>query len=548
MIAPPNFSSTTAMSMAVDAQMIGGLKVHGRVTAEYREILTDDAMSFLGELVEQFQPRLAALLEARIAAQARMDAGELPDFLPETRSIREGAWKIAGIPADLLDRRVEITGPVERKMIINALNANVRVFMADFEDSLAPTWQNVVEGQINLRDANRRTIEFTNPDGKKYKLDPDPAVLIARVRGLHLSEKHVGWSGGERIPGCLFDFALYFVHNVATRRSQGSGVYYYVPKIQSYLEAKWWDDVFAFTEARFNVPTGTIKATFLIETLPAAFQMHEILHALRDHVVALNCGRWDYIFSYIKTLRKHADRVLPDRQALTMDKPFLSAYSKLLIRTCHRRGALAMGGMAAFIPSKDANQNQIVADKVRADKTLEATNGHDGTWVAHPGLADIAMAVFDRHIPQGHANQMDVSRANDPETTAADLLAVPAGERTEAGMRTNIRVSIQYIEAWISGSGCVPVYGLMEDAATVEISRASIWQWIQNGKQLSNGKSVTKELFREMLNEELQVVRNEVGETRYLDGKFREAAEMMDRLTTGDELVDFLTLPAYEVL
>jgi malate synthase len=548
MIAPPHFSSTTAMSMAVDAQTIGGLKVHGRVSAEYREILTDDAMSFLADLVEQFQPRLAALLEARVAAQARMDAGALPDFLPETRSIREGDWKIAGIPADLLDRRVEITGPVERKMIINALNANVRVFMADFEDSLAPTWQNVVEGQINLRDANRRTIEFTNPDGKKYALKQNPALLIARVRGLHLPEKHVGWSGGERIPGCLFDFALYFVHNVAIRRAQGSGVYYYVPKIQSYLEAKWWDDVFAFTEARFNVPTGTIKATFLIETLPAAFQMHEILHALRDHVVALNCGRWDYIFSYIKTLRKHADRVLPDRQALTMDKPFLSAYSKLLIRTCHRRGALAMGGMAAFIPSKDADQNQIVSEKVRADKTLEATNGHDGTWVAHPGLADIAMSVFDRHIPQGHANQMDVSRASDPETTAADLLAVPAGERTEAGMRTNIRVSIQYIEAWISGNGCVPVYGLMEDAATVEISRASIWQWIQNGKQLSNGKNVTKELFREMLNEELQVVRSEVGETRYLDGKFREAAEMMDRLTTGDELVDFLTLPAYEVL
>jgi malate synthase len=534
--------------MAVDAQTIGGLKVHGRVTAEYREILTDDAMSFLADLVEAFQPRLAALLEARIAAQARMDAGELPDFLPDTRSIREGNWKIAGIPDDLLDRRVEITGPVDRKMVINALNANVRVFMADFEDSLAPTWQNVVEGQINLRDANRRTIEFTNPDGKKYKLDRDPAVLIARVRGLHLPEKHVGWSGGERIPGCLFDFALYFVHNVAIRRSQGSGVYYYVPKIQSYLEAKWWDDVFAFTETRFKVPTGTIKATFLIETLPAAFQMHEILHALRDHVVALNCGRWDYIFSYIKTLRKHPDRVLPDRQALTMDKPFLSAYSKLLIRTCHRRGALAMGGMAAFIPSKDAGQNQIVTDKVRADKTLEATNGHDGTWVAHPGLADIAMEVFDRHIPQGHANQMDVSRTNDPETTAADLLAVPAGERTETGMRTNIRVSIQYIEAWISGSGCVPVYGLMEDAATVEISRASIWQWIQNGKQLSNGKNVTKELFREMLNEELQVVRSEIGETRYLDGKFREAVEMMDRLTTGDELVDFLTLPAYEVL
>ncbi len=373
-------------------------------------------------------------------------------------------------------------------------------------------------------------------------------MLIARVRGLHLSEKHVGWCGGERIPGCLFDFGLYFFHNYQTRRASGSGVYYYVPKIQSHEEAAWWDEVFAYTEQRFEVPTGTIKATFLIETLPAAFQMDEILYALRDHAVALNCGRWDYIFSYIKTMRKHADRVLPDRQALTMDKPFLSAYSKLLIRTCHRRGALAMGGMAAFIPSKDAAQNEGVVAKVLADKTLEATNGHDGTWVAHPGLADLAMEVFDRHIPQGHANQLDVSRDRDPETTAADLLAVPAGERTEEGMRTNIRVSIQYIEAWISGTGCVPVYGLMEDAATVEISRASIWQWIQNGKQLSNGKTVTKACSGRCSNEELQVVRHEVGDARYQDGKFREAAEMMDQLTTGDELVDFLTLPAYEAL
>ena len=534
--------------MTADVQTIGGLEVRGRVTAEYREILTEKAMTFVAELAERFQPQLAALMEKRAAFQARMDAGELPNFLPETQSIREGDWTIAGIPNDLLDRRVEITGPVDRKMVINALNANVRVFMADFEDSLAPTWQNVVEGQINLRDANRRTIEFTNPDGKVYSLKPNPAVLIARVRGLHLSEKHIGSRSAERIPGCLFDFGMYFFHNHERRRALGTGVYYYVPKIQSHEEAAWWDAVFTYTEQRFKVPTGTIKATFLIETLPAAFQMHEILYALRNHVVALNCGRWDYIFSYIKTLRRHPDRVLPDRQVLTMDKPFLSAYSRLLIRTCHRRGALAMGGMAAFIPSKDAKQNEVVAAKVRADKTLEATNGHDGTWIAHPGLADIAMEIFDRHIPQGHANQLDVTRENDAPTTAADLLAVPNGDRTEEGMRTNIRVSIQYIEAWISGTGCVPVYGLMEDAATVEISRASIWQWIQNAKQLSNGKTVTKALFREMLNEELQVVRGEVGEARYRDGKFREAAELMDRLTTGDDLADFLTLPAYEIL
>lgn len=535
--------------MSAETRQIGGLKVKGRLTPAYEEILSADALGFVGELVERFAPRLGELLSVRQTFQARMDAGETPNFLDETRDIREGDWTILGIPNDLQDRRVEITGPVDRKMIINALNANVKVFMADFEDSLAPTWDNVVQGQINLRDANLGTISFTNPDGaKSYQLGDSPAVLIARVRGLHLSEKHIGWSGGERIPGCLLDFGLYFFHNHRIRAERGSGTYYYVPKIESHQEAKWWDDVFAYTEDRFGVDRGTIKATFLIETLPAVFQMDEILHALRDHVVALNCGRWDYIFSYIKTLRKHSDRVLPDRQAVTMDKPFLSAYSRLLIRTCHRRGALAMGGMAAFIPSKDPAENEAVLAKVRADKDLEANNGHDGTWVAHPGLADIAMEVFDQHIPQGAANQLDVTRDQDPPITAEDLLAVPDGDRTEAGMRTNIRVSIQYIEAWISGNGCVPVYGLMEDAATVEISRSSIWQWIQNGKTLSNGKKVTKELFRDMLDEELQVVRAEVGEDRFADGRYREAAEMMDRLTTDDELKAFLTLPAYETL
>jgi malate synthase len=534
--------------MSADVHEIGGLQINGRLTAPQREIVSDESMRFVRELVERFAPRLTELLKAREAFQARMDSGELPDFLPETKSIRDGDWKIRGIPHDLLDRRVEITGPVDRKMIINALNANVRVFMADFEDALAPTWENVVQGQVNLRDANLGTIEFTNPDGRQYKLNPKPAVLIARVRGLHLTEKHVLWQDEQRIPGCLLDFGIYFFHNYRMRMQRGTGVYYYVPKLQSHQEAKWWDDVFAFTEDRFGVPRGTIKATFLIETLPAVFQMDEMLYAARDHVVALNCGRWDYIFSYIKTLRRHPDRVLPDRQVVTMDKPFLSAYSKLLIKTCHKRGALAMGGMAAFIPSKDPEQNRIVTEKVLADKTLEATNGHDGTWVAHPGLADLAMQVFDKHIRQGHPNQLDVSRASDPPTTAAMLLEVPSGERTEAGMRTNIRVSVQYLEAWISGTGCVPIYGLMEDAATAEISRTSIWQWIQTGQTLSNGKKVTRELFRAMLNEELQVVRSEVGEARFQDGRYREAAELMDRLTTAPELTEFLTLPAYEAL
>ena len=402
-----------------------------------------------------------------------------------------------------------------------------------------------------MRDANLGTISFANPDGRQYRLNEHTALLICRVRGLHLSEKHVLWdqAGSQRrIPGCLFDFAHYFFHNYRTRMANGSGVYFYVPKLQSHQEAKWWDDVFTFAEDHFAVPRGTVRATFLIETLPAVFQMHEILHALRDHVVALNCGRWDYIFSYIKTLRKHPDRVLPDRQVVTMEKPFLSHYSKLLIKTCHMRGAMAMGGMSAFIPSRDEERNRVAMDKVREDKEREATNGHDGTWVAHPGLAGIANEVFARHLPQGGSNQMDMTRAGDPEVTAAQLLAVPVGERTEAGMRTNIRVALQYIESWISGVGAVAIHDLMEDAATAEISRASIWQWIQHGMQLSNGKTVTKELFRQILEEEFLVLRGEIGEPRFSNGRFRDAANLMDRLTTDDEFHDFLTVPAYEML
>lgn len=527
------------------------IDITGSMTEAFEEILTKPAMQFLAQLTEKFQPELVELLAARKIFQARMDAGELPDFLEETQSIRESDWSILGIPDDLMDRRVEITGPVDRKMVINALNARVKVFMADFEDSLSPTWSNVVNGQINLRDANNENIEFTNDKGKVYKLEENPALLIARVRGLHLPEKHLSMTiDGEKffVPGCLFDFAMYFFHNYKTRLANNSGVYYYVPKIESHHEAAWWSKVFSFAEDTFAVKRGTIKATFLLETLPAVFQMDEILHSAKDHIVGLNCGRWDYIFSYIKTLKNHPDRVLPDRQVIGMDTPFLSAYSKLLIRTCHKRGALAMGGMAAFIPSKDAEQNALVTEKVLSDKTLEASNGHDGTWVAHPGLADIAMDVFDKHIPQGMHNQMDVSREDDPEFSAADLLAVPEGERTEDGLRTNIRVSIQYIEGWISGVGCVPIYGLMEDAATAEISRASIWQWIHNKKTLSNGKLVTKELFRDVLQEELQIVRNEVGEERFKNGRYADAVKMMDEITTGTEMVDFLTLPAYEQL
>ncbi|MGM3174368.1 malate synthase A [Dickeya lacustris] len=511
-----------------------------------RQILTPDAIAFLTELVVRFAPQQHRLLDARKLVQARIDTGELPGFILESDSIKNDDWKIRGIPADLVDRRVEITGPVERKMVINALNANVKVFMADFEDSLAPSWSKVIDGQVNLRDAVRGTISYTSDTGKIYQLNANPAVLICRVRGLHLPEKHVLWQ--ERaVPASLFDFALYFFHNYRPLLAKGSGPYFYLPKTQSWQEAAWWSEVFSYTEAYFNLPRGTIKATVLIETLPAVFQMDEILYYLRDHIVGLNCGRWDYIFSYIKTLKNHPDRVLPDRQSVTMDKPFLSAYSRLLIKTCHRRGALAMGGMAAFIPSKDAERNGWVQEKVRQDKELEARNGHDGTWIAHPGLADTVMPVFNQWLGE-RANQLDVLREDDAPVTADELLAPCPGERTETGMRANIRVAVQYIEAWISGNGCVPIYGLMEDAATAEISRTSIWQWIRHGKTLSDGRVVTKVLFRQMLAQEMQVIRRELGDARFDGGRFEEAGRLMEQITTQDALIDFLTLPGYDLL
>ncbi len=509
-------------------------------------VLTDEAVDFLTELVSHFARSRNKLLQKRVVVQQRIDDGFLPDFISETASIKNGTWTIRGIPDDLQDRRVEITGPVERKMVINALNANVKVFMADFEDSLSPDWNKVIEGQINLRDAVNGTISYTNESGKIYQLKPDPAVLVCRVRGLHLPEKHVQWNG-EPIPGGLLDFALYFFHNHRALLAKGSGPYFYLPKTQSYQEAAWWSQVFSFAEDYMELPRGTIKATVLIETLPAVFQMDEILYHLRDHIVGLNCGRWDYIFSYIKTLKNHADRVLPDRQAVTMTQPFLNAYSRLLIKTCHRRGALAMGGMAAFIPSKETERNQWVLNKVKADKELEAANGHDGTWIAHPGLADTVMAVFNQALGERN-NQLDVSRQEDVPVTASQLLEPCPGDRTEEGMRANIRVAVQYIEAWICGNGCVPIYGLMEDAATAEISRTSIWQWIHHGKTLSDGQPVTKALFRQMLCEEMQVIQQELGERRFSSGRFDEAAALMERITTQDELIDFLTLPGYALL
>ncbi|WP_113908334.1 malate synthase A [Aliidiomarina celeris] len=523
------------------------LEITQPLSNDYESILTPEAVAFLTELCEKFAPRVEQLLVAREHAQNNYDAGELPDFDPNTAAIRSGNWKVANIPHDLQKRHLEITGPVDRKMVINALNADVDVFMADFEDAQSPTWDGLMQGQINLRDANAGQISYVDEArGKHYELKPNPALLIARVRGLHLPEKHMLWQG-KPIPGALMDFALYFFHNYKTRTANNSGVYFYLPKLQHHSEAQWWSDVFHFTEQKFGQPTGTIRATVLIETLPAVFQMHEILHSLKEHIVGLNCGRWDYIFSYIKTLRAHADRVLPDRQVVTMSQPFLSAYSRLLIKTCHSRGALAMGGMAAFIPAKDPAENEVILNKVKADKELEFSNGHDGTWIAHPGLAPTVRAVAEKYLG-ANANQLQVLREQDAPITAADLLEPSEGERTEEGMRTNIRVALQYIAAWLSGKGCVPIYGLMEDAATAEISRTSIWQWIQHGKTLSNGERVTVALFRALLNEEAQRVKGEVGDDRWQAEHFQQAQQLLDQITTAEQLTEFLTLPGYNYL
>ncbi|MCG9681643.1 malate synthase A [Vibrio sp. Isolate23] len=513
----------------------------------YKEILSDEALSFLTVLVNRFGAHRDALLQAREEQQKQYDAGALPDFRTDTQAIRDDkSWKVATPPPELLDRRVEITGPVDRKMVINALNSGAKVFMCCFEDASSPTWENMVEGQINLRDANAGTISyFDDKKNKQYELNANPALLIARPRGLHLPEQSIQFNQ-QAIPGCLMDFALYFYHNYQTRAQQGLGVYYYIPKLESMEEAKWWDDVFAFTEDHFDVVRGTIRATVLIETLPAVFQMEEMLYAMRDHIVAMNCGRWDYIFSYIKTLKNHPDRILPDRHVVGMDKEFLNAYSQLLVRTCHQRGALAMGGMSAFIPAKDPQEMERVTAKVIEDKERESRNGHDGTWVAHPALVDLAMSVFDKNL-EGKVNQLDF--VSPTHEIGAELLLKPCeGSRDEAGVRKNIRIALYYIEAWIQGSGCVPIYGLMEDAATAEISRANIWQWIHHGVKLDDGQTFNKELFHTWLYQELDTIKQEVGEARYAAGRFEKTADLFYKLSTAEEFATFLTLPSYELL
>lgn len=515
--------------------------------AEYKKILSKDALIFLEVLVKKFGERRQNLLTDREAKQAQFDAGALPDFRDDTAAIRDDkTWKVATPPPELLDRRVEITGPIERKMVINALNSGAKVFMCCFEDASSPTWENMVDGQINLRDANLGTISYYDEKKQKnYQLVNNPALLIARPRGIHLPEQSIQFNN-QPIAGCLMDFALYFFHNYQSRAEQGLGVYYYIPKLESMEEAQWWDDIFSFTEQYFKVPKGTIRATVLIETLPAVFQMDEILYAMRDHIVAMNCGRWDYIFSYIKTLKNHQDRILPDRHGIGMDQEFLNAYSQLLVRTCHARGALAMGGMSAFIPAKDPAEMEHVTAKVIEDKQRESKNGHDGTWVAHPALVDLAMSEFDKHL-DGKVNQIDFQSPQ--HEISAELLLKPCeGTHDEAGVRKNIRIALYYIEAWIQGHGCVPIYGLMEDAATAEISRANIWQWIHHGVTLDDSQTFTKELFHSWLYQELDTIKQEVGEARYAAGRFEETADLFYQLSTAEAFAAFLTLPSYGLL
>ena len=520
--------------------------VTGPAVSRGAEVLTPEALGLVAALHRRFDARRLELLEARRDRQAGFNAGELPDFLDETAEIRAADWTVGAIPADLQDRRVELTGPVDRKMIINALNSGAKVFMADFEDATSPTWANLVEGQVNLKDRWRGELAFTDPvSGKAYALGPNPAVLMVRPRGWHLPEAHVRVDGQE-VSGSLFDFALYVVHNAKAALAQGSGPYFYLPKMESRLEARLWNEVFVHAETALGLPAGSIKATVLIETLPAAFEMDEILYELKDHIVGLNCGRWDYIFSFIKRLGRRPEFLTPDRAVMTMDRAFLRAYSLKLIQTCHRRGAFAMGGMAAQIPVKGDNRaNEIAFARVRADKEREATDGHDGTWVAHPDMVPLAMEVFDRLMPT--PNQLDRLR-DDIAITQDDMLQMHQGARTERGLRENIRVGVQYIEAWLRGRGAVPLYNLMEDAATAEISRAQIWQWLKFEADLDDGRKTTPDLFKAALADEMARLRETLTPAVYDKGRFPEAVELFSSMSLAEGFEEFLTLPAYRLL
>jgi len=509
-------------------------------------ILTSEAQAFLSKLAARFEPRRQELLTRRRTAQQEIDNGKFPDFLPETAEIRQGEWKVAPIPKDLLDRRVEITGPVDRKMIINALNSGANVYMADFEDSNSPTWSNNIEGQQNLRDAIRETIRYESPEGKQYRLGSNLATLVVRPRGWHLDEKHF-LVDGKPISGALFDFGLFFFHNAATLLNKGTGPYFYLPKMESHLEARLWNDVFCLAQDELGIPRGSIRATVLIETILAAFEMDEILYELRDHSAGLNCGRWDYIFSFIKKFRAHPEFVLPDRSQVTMERHFLSSYVELLIQTCHRRGIHAMGGMAAQIPIRnDAVANEQALEKVRRDKLREVQAGHDGTWVAHPGLVPVAKEIFDKYMPQ--PNQISSDRKSAERASrmvqAKDLLDVPTGDITDEGLRWNIDVGLQYLHSWLRGSGCVPIYNLMEDAATAEICRAQVWQWVKHDAHFKDGRLVTEDMVKEIIHHRAAELGAELGN----DEKLRQAAKVLEDLTTSWEFAEFLTLASYDLL
>ncbi|MGH9587557.1 MAG: malate synthase A [Acidobacteriaceae bacterium] len=525
--------------------MHSDVEVVGAEGARYQEVLSPAALAFLAELARVFEDRRQELLQARKAREEDLLRGAMPTFLRHTAEIRAADWTVAPIPPDLQDRRVEITGPVDRKMIINALNSGASAYMADFEDSNSPTWQNNVEGQINLRDAVNGTIQFTGPDGKQYHLAERTATLLVRPRGLHLPEKHLRVDG-HAISGSLFDFGLFFFHNAKRLIEKGSGPYFYLPKLESHLEARWWNDVFNFAQDALDIPRGTIRATVLLENILATFEMDEILYELRDHSSGLNCGRWDYIFSFIKKFRHRADFVLPDRATVTMDKHFLNSYVLLLIKTCHRRGIHAMGGMAAQIPIKsDPEANEKALEKVREDKLREVRAGHDGTWVAHPALVPVAKEIFDAGM-EG-PNQIGVKR-EDVQVGPEDLLKVTAGEITEHGLRVNIDVGIQYLESWLRGLGCVPIYNLMEDAATAEISRAQVWQWVNHRARMNDGTPVTPDLVRRTISEELSKVRDRLGPAQFGSSKFSLAGTLFEQMMTSSEFADFMPLVAYDCL
>jgi malate synthase len=520
-----------------------GLEVRAPLSPEFAEILTPDALGFVEKLVREFGPVREGLLRRRVERMKRIVAGESPDFLPETEAIRTGEWTVAPIPDDLQDRRVEITGPVDRKMVINALNSGANVFMADFEDANSPTWENAVRGQINLRDAARRTITFDSPEGKHYELKDNTAVLMVRPRGWHLVEKHV-FLDGEPISASLFDFGVYFYHNARTLLDNGTGPYFYLPKLENHLEARLWNDVFCLAQDQLGIPRGSIRATVLIETMLAAFEMDEILYELRDHSAGLNCGRWDYIFSIIKTFRNRPEFTLPDRGEVTMATHCMRSYSLLAIQTCHRRNIHAIGGMAAQIPIKnDARANEQAMDKVRADKVRESGDGHDGTWVAHPGLVGLAKEAFDERMPQ--PNQISNKR-DDVNVTAKDLFTVPEGDITEKGLRHNVNVGILYMAAWLGGNGCVPIYNLMEDAATAEISRSQIWQWIHHSNAvLADGREVDAELCHRIFDEELEKIREMVGEKNFTASHYSKARELIEGIVQQGEFTEFMTLVGY---